>query len=258
MNKIIPLSAFKDNYIWAIHSLEETEILVVDPGDANPVLKYLQVNNLTLGGILLTHHHWDHSGGIMTLLKNFPKISVYGSALEKVDGLTHFLQDHDHVPFPAYGLSFETIAIPGHTLGHIAYLGGGALFCGDTLFACGCGRVFEGTPAQMYHSLTKIKQLEKNTQIYCGHEYTLANMIFAQTVDPHNIMLKNCFNSIKADRERNLPSLPSTLDTELAINPFLRCEDQTIIASVQKYCGFQLNTPIEVFTHLREWKNTFS
>jgi hydroxyacylglutathione hydrolase len=257
MNKIVAIPAFKDNYIWAVHSLEGSQIVVVDPGAADPVFDYLQNNNLTLTGILVTHHHWDHSGGVPDLMSQFPEIKAYGPAQEKVAGLTHLVKENDEISFAEFGLDLHVIDIPGHTLGHIAYVGHDILFCGDTLFSCGCGRIFEGTPAQMYHSLDKIKKLSKNTQIYCGHEYTLANMTFAQLVEPKNKALYARQKIVKDLRLRSLPSLPVTLATELETNPFLRCNEMSVVSSVQKHVKATVTDPVSVFAHLREWKNHF-
>ncbi len=257
MNKIIAIPAFKDNYIWAIHSLEGSQLVVVDPGSADPVLEYLQTNNLTLSAILVTHHHWDHSGGVVALLKQFPNIQVYGPANEKVEGLTKGVKENDVISLEAHQLELRVIDIPGHTLGHIAFVGSSLLFCGDTLFSCGCGRIFEGTPNQMYHSLEKIKNLSKNTLVYCGHEYTLANIAFAQTADPHNKALAKRLIDVQNLRAQNLPSLPVSLQMECETNPFLRCEAPEIVNAVQNYSHAKLSSSIDIFAQLREWKNNY-
>ncbi len=258
MNKIIAIPAFKDNYIWALHSLDGSQVVVVDPGTAEPVLDYLRKNELALSAIFVTHHHWDHSGGVAGLLEHFPDIPVYGPANEKVEGTTKAVKENDVISLDAFQLEFRVMDIPGHTLGHIAFVGPSLLFCGDTLFSCGCGRIFEGTPSQMYHSLEKIKNLNKNTLIYCGHEYTLANIAFAQTVTPHNKALTKRLMEVKDLRAQNLPSLPVSLQVECDTNPFLRCKETEIMDAVQNHSHTKLTTSVDIFTHLREWKNNFT
>lgn len=258
MNTITGLSALNDNYIWAIHSLEGSQIIIVDPGDAAPVLDYLVKNKVSIKAILLTHKHWDHTNGVLSLLNHFPEIPVYGPKLDKIAGVTHLLKEQDEITFSNFNLTLNVIEIPGHTHGHIAYTGPNLLFCGDTLFSAGCGKIFEGTALQMYSSLEKIKKLSENTLIYCGHEYTAKNLEFANLVEPDNKMLQNRIKQVFELRQQNLPSLPSSLAMELQTNPFLRCETPTVIAAVKKYCNLELNDPVSVFSHLREWKNHYS
>ena len=257
MSTIFGIKALKDNYIWAIHGSDNTQVVVVDPGEAKPVLDYLAQSTCTLAGILLTHHHWDHTNGVNELLQHFPTIPVYSSKIDKVPGATHLIQEGDQIVLAGLLYPVSVIAIPGHTLGHVAYLYGNHLFCGDTLFSCGCGRIFEGTPTQMFYSLQKLKQLPLDTLIYCGHEYTLANIAFAQTIEPTNHLLEQRKHTVKNLRDKQLPSLPVTLDIELQTNPFLRCAEPHIISSAQHHATSKLTTPLEIFTHLREWKNLF-
>jgi len=257
VNHIIPIPAFKDNYIWAMVKVNGTGIAVIDPGDAKPVLTYLHNNQLSLNAILITHHHWDHSGGIAALSDQFKNIPVYGPASENIPGLTHPVKEGDIIALPAFALSLNVYDIPGHTLGHVAYYGSEMLFCGDTLFSCGCGRLFEGTPTQMVASLDKIKKLPLNTQIYCGHEYTLANLAFAQTVEPQNAYIAAKIAAVKSLRAQNYPTLPVTLASELQTNPFLRCTEPTVIKAVEQHTNLTLHSPIDVFTHLRAWKDQF-
>lgn len=255
MNIIYPINALKDNYIWVIYNPENHHIILIDPGEAAPVLNYIHKNQFILDAILLTHHHWDHTAGVADLLIHYPDTRVYGSLQDKTPQMTHFVSDQDLISFPNLNLIIQVFSIPGHTLGHVAYLTENAFFSGDTLFSCGCGRVFEGTPTQMYDSLEKIKNLPLNTLIYCGHEYTLANIHFAQCVDPDNIFLEERKKQVEILIEKKLPSLPVILEIELQTNPFLRCETEVISTAVQNYCHLNLPDAISVFTHLREWKN---
>lgn len=249
LNNITPLLAFQDNYIWAMHSPDKRSIVVVDPGDAQVVLSYLHSHQLSLSAILATHHHWDHTGGIAELCQQFPDIPVYSAKNVK---------EGDEVFLPSLSLTFKVLEIPGHTLDHIAFVAPEILFCGDTLFSCGAGRIFEGTPAQMLHALDKIKALPKNTQIYCGHEYTLANIAFAKVVDPTNQALIAREKAVIALRKAHKPSLPVSLEIELQTNPFLRCTNQAIISAVENHYHCHLGSEVEVFAHLREWKNQFT
>lgn len=256
INKVIALNALHDNYIWIIHGTDQSRIIVVDPGDAQPVLTYIKKHNLTLDGILLTHHHRDHSGGITTLLTHYPHIPVYSSEIDKVPGVTHYIIEGQEIFFPNLNAPINILDIPGHTHGHVAFIYKNALFSGDTLFSVGSGKIFEGTATQMYHSLNKLKQLPKNTLIYCGHEYTLANIAFAQIVEPNNQALEQRKKQVQNLRKQNLPTLPVTLDTELQTNPFLRCETPSVIASVQAHVKQSLDSPVAVLLELRKWKNT--
>lgn len=249
MNHIVPIKAFKDNYIWVIHNAQ-SEIIVVDPGDPQVVLDYLSQHHLHLQAILLTHHHHDHSGGIVELCRHFPDLLVYGPAAEPVRGVNHRLQENASIHFPSFQLTFQILAIPGHTRGHIAYFAPHILFCGDTLFSCGCGRLFEGTAAQMYHSLEKLKKLPLDTRIYCGHEYTRQNILFAQSMEPHNPLLQRRLSMVEHLLKQGLPSLPVLLADELAINPFLRCDQASQM-------GLSLE-PIAAFAYLRHLKDNFN
>ena len=256
--EIVPLRAFRDNYIWTLR--KNDSIAVVDPGDARPVLDYIQRSHTRLEGIFLTHHHPDHVGGAAALRERFD-VPVYGPAGEPIATLTNPVQGGDRVRQAALEVDFEVLAIPGHTRAHIAYHGiwngRRVLFCGDTLFACGCGRVFEGTPDQMYASLSKLAALPDDTLVYCGHEYTLANIDFAAAVDPGNAMLRECREYDASLRASDRPTLPSTIGREKRTNPFLRCAEPAIVESANKYMGARLSTPSQVFAALRQWKNQF-
>src|SRR3954471_9565111 len=252
--EVVPVSAFKDNYVWTLR--RGTYAAVVDPGEAGPVLEYLQREKLSLAAILATHHHADHVGGIAQILEKF-RVPVYGPRNEPIATLTHPVSEGDEVSVPELGVTFSVLDIPGHTRAHIAYYGAGALFCGDTLFACGCGRVFEGTTEQMYGSLEKLRALPDETKVYCGHEYTLANIGFAKAVEPGNAVLGPRDPRDLRSRAGGRPALPSTLGDEKATNPFLRCSDPVVIESANKYLGARISDPVRVFAALRDWKNQF-
>ncbi len=253
---IIPIPILSDNYVWTLLDTNQPTAVIVDPGEAKPVIHFLKQHELTLCGILITHHHWDHTGGIAEL-KNQYDIPIYGPVNETIDGLSVPLQPDQIIQLESFPLKLQVIGIPGHTLGHVAYYSPGILFCGDTLFAAGCGRVFEGTAAQMYASLQKIAALPDNTKIYCAHEYTLNNLRFAEQVEPENKKIKERLVRVSDLRKKNLPSLPSLLKEEKETNPFLRCDSPELIANVEKHADKTLSTPVEVFTELRTWKDGF-
>jgi hydroxyacylglutathione hydrolase len=254
MLEIVPLPAFQDNYIWTLRSGKLAA--VVDPGEARPVLNYLAKEGLSLVAILATHHHPDHVGGIAELVEG-NKVPVFGPKGEPIPALTHPVGQGDSAVIPALEASFSVLDIPGHTRAHVAYYGLGSLFCGDTLFACGCGRVFEGTAAQMLDSLSKLAALPDETKVYCGHEYTLANIRFARAVDPGNAVLAAREDRAQRLRDAGRPTLPSTLGEERATNPFLRCAEPAVVESANKYLGARIADPVRVFAAIREWKNKF-
>ena len=251
------IKAFNDNYIWLISTNEGN--LVIDPGESAPVLDYLTKNSIELTDILLTHHHYDHVGGVAELKKSITG-KVIGPNNVNIEGIDQKVSEGALVN--SCGLNFRVIEIPGHTLDHIAYFSDDnkqpLLFCGDTLFSAGCGRVFEGTFQQMYESIMRIKSLPINTLIYCGHEYTLANLKFALQVEPNNADIKNHIEFCKKVLQNNQATLPSSLQLELKINPFLRCDDNKLRASIShKYDSSKSIDDSSVFEYLRKWKDSF-
>ena len=256
MLTLIPIPAFADNYLWLLHDGERA--LVVDPGDATPVLRTLAKLNLRLGSILVTHHHADHIGGVDELRKA-TGAKVYGPATEKIPKPYDPLGEGDSAQ--AMGLEFQVIDVPGHTAGHIAFYspdvnGKPLLFCGDTLFSGGCGRLFEGTPAQMLASLDKLAALPGNTVVCCTHEYTLGNLRFALTVDPANIELAAYQARCVKLREHDQPTLPTSIAQELLINPFLRTRRAALISSA-RHVDAAAHDDTSVFAAIRQWKNQF-
>ncbi|MDE2148898.1 MAG: hydroxyacylglutathione hydrolase [Gammaproteobacteria bacterium] len=258
MIDILALPAFSDNYIWLIH--DGTHAAVVDPGDAEPVRAALAEHGLRLRAVLVTHHHADHVGGVAELAAT-ARAAVYGPASERarLPLLDVALQDGQSFELAEPGaLHFTTITVPGHTRGHIALYerDRGWLFCGDTLFAAGCGRLFEGSPQQMYASLSRLAALPGHCQVFCAHEYTLANLAFAQAVEPDNRALTTMLAHANAQRAACRPTLPSRLSDERAVNPFLRCRQPAVIASARAH-GADSDDPAAVFAALRRWKDVF-
>jgi hydroxyacylglutathione hydrolase len=254
MLTVTPIPAFNDNYIWALHNA--LDAVLIDPGDAAPGIEFLEARGLKLAAILVTHHHGDHVGGNRELaLRYHPRI--YGPARESIPCMTDPVSGGDSISIPELGLQFGVIDTPGHTLGHVAYYGGGRLFCGDTLFACGCGRLFEGTPAMMAESLQKLAQLPDDTQIFCAHEYTLSNIRFAKSVDGENPALLERERLDRARRSRGQPTLPSTLALEKATNPFLRCHEAALIHAAEARLKHRPLDAVEVFAALRRAQDAF-
>lgn len=259
MIQIDALPAFTDNYIWLLQDPSSKRCAVVDPGDATPVLNWLEQHpEWTLSDILVTHHHHDHVGGVAQL-KQHTGARVYGPAVENIPARDVALNDNERVSI--LGLEFDVFAVPGHTLGHIAFYHGTSdeplLFCGDTLFAAGCGRLFEGTPAQMHHSLSRLNDLPGNTLVYCTHEYTLSNLRFAQAVEPHNADIAQRLVQVTEWRNENRISLPSNLALERLTNPFIRTNETSVKEKADERNGSDNQSPSEIFAALRAWKDTF-
>ena len=255
MIKITAVPAFDDNYIWLIRADNTPFTAIVDPGDADPVMEAIAHDHLEPVAILLTHHHGDHVGGVRELLTKFD-IPVYGPANENIYGITHPLKQDDVVELEQIGARFEVLDVPGHTRGHIAFYGHDMLFCGDTLFAGGCGRLFEGTPEQMFDSLEKIRALPDSTQVYCAHEYTLANLKFALVAEPDNEDLKQRMADTTAMRKQNQNTVPSALGLEKRTNPFLRSQIPELKQAAEQFAGKPLPTGADVFGTVRYWKDT--
>lgn len=253
---ISAIPALSDNYIWVMINPHHQTALIVDPGDAQPVIAYLEHHHLALKGILITHHHWDHVNGVERLIDYCP-VPVYGSKQSELPTLTQHVEEGDSVFIHEHFPRFQIFNIPGHTLDHIAYYTNKRLFCGDTLFAGGCGRLFEGSAEQLYSSLQKMAALPDTTKVYCAHEYTLNNLRFAQRVEPSNHAITNRIQQVQMLRGEGLPSIPSLLIEEKQTNPFLRCHIPEISQQVAQFMQQSLPNAIAVFTALRLWKNDF-
>jgi hydroxyacylglutathione hydrolase len=251
MFEIFPIPAFKDNYIWLL--VRDGRAAVVDPGDAAPVIARLEAQGLQLESILITHHHDDHQGGVEELVERWhPR--VFGPAGESITGCTDPLRGGETIG--VLGETLAVLAVGGHTRGHIAYHVRDALFCGDTLFGAGCGRLFEGTPAQMLASLTRLAALPGDTRVYCAHEYTEANLRFALAVEPRNSLLHERVERVARIRAAGLPSVPSTLREEMETNPFMRCGEPAVITAAQEHGAVDASL-VNVFAAIRSWRNTF-
>jgi len=256
MLEIIPITALKDNYIWVLKNKKNRHAVIVDPSEHEPVLKFIKTEGLIPVAILITHHHWDHVGGIAGLISEY-NLPVYAPKKEMVKGSTNLVAEGDIVNLPELNLDISVLDVPGHTAGAIAYYSERMLFSGDTLFTAGCGRLFEGSPEQMYRSLSKLKKLPDDTLVYCGHEYTVSNLQFAASVEKNNKIIQKRLNTAKQSRQQNLPTVPATLKIEKQTNPFLRCEEKSVIDAAILREGKKLTNSIEVFATIRRWKDSF-
>tara|TARA_B100000029_G_scaffold51191_1_gene46564 strand:- start:109 stop:879 length:771 start_codon:yes stop_codon:yes gene_type:complete len=255
MIEIIPVTALKDNYIWLLENKINQSTVIVDPSEHEPVLKIIKTKGLNPVAILITHHHWDHVGGISGLVNEY-EIPVYTPKKEVVTGSTNPVCEGDIINVPELELKIRVLDVPGHTSGAIAYYSEKMIFSGDTLFTGGCGRLFEGTPAEMYHSLTKIKELPDHTHIYCGHEYTVSNLKFASIVEENNESIQERLDISEQMRRSNQPAVPASLEIEKRTNPFLRCEEESVINAASERAGRKLDNPVEVFATIRNWKDS--
>lgn len=250
-----PLPAFTDNYIWTLRESPAGAPIVVDPGDAAPVLAMADATGVAPAALLLTHHHPDHVGGAAELLRRWPSLPVFAPVDDRIEAPCQRVRDGDTVEAGPW--RFEVLAVPGHTLSHVAFHGHGLLFCGDTLFSLGCGRLFEGTPGQMLASLDRLAALPPLTRVCCGHEYTLANAAFAAAIEPGNAALHRRTAEARALRDRDAPTLPALLADELAANPFLRVDAPAVRAAVAARLGRMPADRVETFAELRRWKDGF-
>jgi hydroxyacylglutathione hydrolase len=231
---VTAVPAFDDNYLWLVHApADPQQVLVVDPGDATAVKAALHAQGLVLAGILVTHHHGDHVGGVQALAAG-AALPVFGPGNEDIEGITHFVQGGDRVELPELGLSFAVLAVPGHTRGHIAYAGHGAVFCGDTLFAAGCGRLFEGSPEQMHHSLGLLAALPETTRVWCAHEYTASNLRWAAAQRPGDGAIAERLAAVLLARTQNRPTIPSSIGEERRTNLFMRAADGQELAALRR------------------------
>lgn len=251
--RLTALPAFDDNVIWCLVD-DAGRAIVVDPGDAAPVLEAAR-DGIVPDSVLLTHHHHDHIGGLPVLLERWPGMRVFAPDDARIEFATHRVHGGERIE--ASGVPFEVIAVPGHTRSHVAFVGAGALFCGDTLFSLGCGRLFEGTPAQMHASLQRLASLDGATRVCCGHEYTRSNAAFARAVDPANAELQSRAAEVSALRARGEWTLPSTIASERACNPFLRCDAPAVREAIATRLGRAAVDDIETFAELRRWKDGF-
>jgi hydroxyacylglutathione hydrolase len=249
------IPAFEDNYIWLIRREGHPQVAIVDPGDADPVRAVVEAEGLEPVAILVTHHHYDHVGGIGELLAHYP-MPVYGPLRETIPHLSHPVAEGDEVQLERLGARFRVMDVPGHTAGHIAYVGHGLLFCGDVLFTGGSGRLFEGTPEQMHDALRRIRDLPGDTQVFCAHEYTEANLRFARIAEPDNAALSQRQQETTALRAQGRPTVPAPLWLEKATNPFLRFDQPSIIRAASAFAGQRLTTGAEVYAAVRRWKDS--
>ncbi len=258
---VYPIPAFTDNYIWCIAQVKQeaqsTTCVIVDPGDGIAVLDELSNRQMDLAAILVTHHHADHIGGIKTLKQHYPDAEVYAADTSRIPCVSHVVNEDTVVSLPALDLTFKVMDVPGHTRDHIAFYNDDWLFCGDTLFSAGCGRLFEGSPQQMHASLQKIMQLPDATLVFCAHEYTLANIEFAKAVEPNNQTLVEFSDWAHQQRAQGKPTLPSKIAIERQINPFVRCDQREVRESAASRSEVNPSSDCEVFSEIRRWKDQF-
>ncbi len=255
MINVSTVPAFNDNYLWMVQGRVAGNAAVVDPGDAQPILDWLHSNKQELTSILVTHHHADHIGGVAKLKETYPKATIYAPDDPRIKQKDVVLESEQLISLADLGLEFKVLMVPGHTSHHIAYFGHGSLFCGDTMFASGCGRVFCGTMRDLNNSLQKLSKLPEETLVYCAHEYTLSNIAFAREVDASNTDLEQREIDDTQKRANDIPTVPTTIGLEKLTNPFVRVDDALIIASAQNKVGKELAEQWQVFETLRLWKD---
>lgn len=253
MIRVFPIPAFTDNYIWCLH--DDTFAVVVDPGDADPVEQYLRDNNLQLTHILLTHHHPDHTGGVAQLKR--AGVTVFGPVSQRIANIDNAVSEGQQVNIPQLAIDFTVMEVPGHTREHIAYFGNTGLFCGDTLFSAGCGRLFEGTPAQMYQVFQRYAELPVDTKVFCTHEYTQANLDFALNLLPEDSAFLDYQQQVRTKRLSNTPTLPTTIGLELQVNPYMRTAEPKFAAAINAKTGKMPETELEAFAAIRQLKDQF-
>lgn len=256
LHDIIAIPAFQDNYIWMIIHRKCRRAVIIDPGDAAVVVDTLKRYQLRLAAVLLTHHHPDHTNGV-SALKKYYSVPVYGPDSSKINTIDHQTGNGEIIELPEIALQLRVIATPGHTLDHIVYHNQNWLFCGDTLFSAGCGKLFEGNAATLYASLNKLTKLPPTIAVYCAHEYTVANLKFSLTVEPDNTYARSYFEQMLKKRRNDIPTIPSTMAIEQRINPFLRCTQSSVHAAAEQHIQKKLHDPAEVFAVLRTWKDGF-
>ncbi|WP_086931795.1 hydroxyacylglutathione hydrolase [Agarilytica rhodophyticola] len=258
MFKVSPIPTFQDNYVWLIQQTDGNEVWVVDPGDATAVIEYLEKHKLELVGVLITHSHYDHIGGLDDILR-YKNVAILGPDSQHIPQITHPLYDDDK--FSLWGTNCTAYAAPGHMPEHLCYVvesnDNYQLFSGDVLFSSGCGRIFSGTHLELKSSLDRLKQLPENTLVYSAHEYTQANIAFAKAVEPNNPALLEREQSVIQMRAQGQPSLPTTIALETQVNPFLRCNNSAVVDMAKQHIGHSLADELEVFTALRQWKDNF-
>ncbi|MCB1583318.1 MAG: hydroxyacylglutathione hydrolase [Xanthomonadales bacterium] len=252
---IKPICAFEDNYIWTIH--DEQRAILVDPGDAKPALDYLHKNNLNLIGVLITHHHYDHINGVTELLKHYPNCEIFAPIDPRIGFKTSTVKEGDLAIIEALELQFQVIETPGHTSSHVCYYNDKWLFCGDTLFNMGCGRMFEGTAKQFVNSLNKLKALDDDLLVYCTHEYTLTNLAFALSLEPENSLLIQYRDKITKMRQQHKPSIPVPLKLQKSLNPFLRTDRLEMYNFINNKTNSKIDNEIDCFAKMRQMKDIF-
>lgn len=255
MLTIHPIPAFTDNYIWCLYN--DTYAYVVDPGEHQPVIDFLQANNLTLAGILVTHHHNDHIGGIRQLIAQYQDIPIWGPATERFPFVNRRVKENDTIELAQIGITLQVWEVPGHTLDHIAYVNDAGLFCGDTMFSAGCGRLFEGNAKQMQENFDRFRTLPESTKVYCTHEYTLSNLEFALAAWPNNGKITEYQTWATEQQAHHKPTLPSSIAQEIQINPFMNTNNADIKINAERHFSAKFETPNDVFAALRQWKDTF-